>query len=371
LGLLKTTLTSSVLVLGCTTSALAANWGNVLGAALDTLNEVQRDPSQTGAKLLNQLEKKSSSSSLKADKSALSQGIYIDPQTNLNWYRCPAPATWNGSNCVGTPNVPMRYDEALRMVNELNTQKYGGYSDWRIPSLDETLVMFYGTSDQSAEVNRSKINGVNLLRFVYAPIASTEAGCADDPLCNFGSMWTSTQVQTKGQGLSLAVLDIDSTDLKGWPVYPTDTAKVGGGIVYGSYKNGLSSFYPLLRLVRGGGAVDTNGEKALAASQQKINQMEAKYQSDYAAAEKQAEQCKETENAKWRKNIRAGEIIADGGIVAKVAAGQVLVQYADANGNNVKYKTFVGSQVDSLENLMINSGCMKSQIDVFKNKEQY
>ncbi|MEI6705752.1 MAG: DUF1566 domain-containing protein [Methylococcales bacterium] len=68
--------------------------------------------------------------------------IAIDKTTKLIWMRCSVGQQWDGQSCVGQAK---EYDsnQALQIAGELAKKyKWGGYSDWRVPNIDElrTLV---------------------------------------------------------------------------------------------------------------------------------------------------------------------------------------------------------------------------------------
>lgn len=56
----------------------------------------------------------------------LGQKLVIDHTTGLTWQQ-------SGSS------VSMTYAEAEQYVGDLNTQNFGGYNDWRLPTLEEAM----------------------------------------------------------------------------------------------------------------------------------------------------------------------------------------------------------------------------------------
>lgn len=70
----------------------------------------------------------------------------LDNNTNLVWMRGP-----NTSLAAPLAADKMTYDEAVSWVAEVNAQTYGGYSDWRIPTIKElySLMNFNGTDPSS------------------------------------------------------------------------------------------------------------------------------------------------------------------------------------------------------------------------------
>ena len=61
---------------------------------------------------------------------------YSDPNTGLTWYRCTIGYKHDGTGCKGSYDF-MTYSEAVATVKELNKEKFLGFSDWRIPHIQE------------------------------------------------------------------------------------------------------------------------------------------------------------------------------------------------------------------------------------------
>ncbi len=57
----------------------------------------------------------------------------IDTSSDLMWSRCLLGASWNGTTCEGRP-TQYGWQEIHDVVKTLN---YAGYSDWRVPTLEE------------------------------------------------------------------------------------------------------------------------------------------------------------------------------------------------------------------------------------------
>jgi hypothetical protein len=58
--------------------------------------------------------------------------VVVDHMTGLMWQQ------------GGSPN-PMKHDEATKYIRTLNNQKFAGYHDWRLPTLDEAMSLMEPT----------------------------------------------------------------------------------------------------------------------------------------------------------------------------------------------------------------------------------
>lgn len=59
-----------------------------------------------------------------------------DQETTLSWMRCAVGQQWNSKTCTGEPKT-MDWQHAMAMVEQANTSKLGGHSDWRMPMVPE------------------------------------------------------------------------------------------------------------------------------------------------------------------------------------------------------------------------------------------
>ena len=60
-------------------------------------------------------------------------GLVKDTVTSLIWMRCSLGQTWDGRTCSGTANK-YTWQEAKNTAKRF---EYEGYSDWRLPTIDE------------------------------------------------------------------------------------------------------------------------------------------------------------------------------------------------------------------------------------------
>ncbi|WP_169697697.1 DUF1566 domain-containing protein [Methylophaga nitratireducenticrescens] len=67
------------------------------------------------------------------------EGLVVDRDNNVMWMRCSIGQTWNGNTCTGTA-ASLTKQEAENVVQ---AQTYGGYSDWRLPTVDELESLIY------------------------------------------------------------------------------------------------------------------------------------------------------------------------------------------------------------------------------------
>ncbi len=74
-----------------------------------------------------------------------------DYQTRLTWTRSP---DWNEDGSIDV-NDKMTYAEAVAYVSTVNAANFGGYSDWRLPSIKEvySLMDFRGTDPMSDDTS--------------------------------------------------------------------------------------------------------------------------------------------------------------------------------------------------------------------------
>lgn len=78
------------------------------------------------------------------------QGTVSDTQTRLMWMRCSAGQSWNGQTCIGQPNM-LDWQTASRERN----RGFAGFSDWRLPTLEELRSLVYCSTGRHVTPNAS------------------------------------------------------------------------------------------------------------------------------------------------------------------------------------------------------------------------
>lgn len=65
-------------------------------------------------------------------------GVYADQKVGLMWQRCSLGQTWNGYNRCYGQRIKLNHADAIEYVEKfVNTNNFGGYDDWRIPTIEE------------------------------------------------------------------------------------------------------------------------------------------------------------------------------------------------------------------------------------------
>lgn len=67
----------------------------------------------------------------------MEQGIWHDEKTGLYWDRCSVGQTWDGETCQGEPLELNWYDAQDYVAKFTNEKAKGGYTDWRVPTIEE------------------------------------------------------------------------------------------------------------------------------------------------------------------------------------------------------------------------------------------
>jgi hypothetical protein len=81
----------------------------------------------------------------KIGKFIVEDGIATDTETSLMWLRFAYGQKWNNGKILGISRKLTCWDEVIKAVQQFNEQDgYKGYSNWRIPSVEELKELFEG-----------------------------------------------------------------------------------------------------------------------------------------------------------------------------------------------------------------------------------
>ena len=64
--------------------------------------------------------------------------VVEDLTTKKVWTHCAVGMQWNGKFCEGKSRA-ISYAEAMSVIDDYNREKFGGHSNWRLPTRDELL----------------------------------------------------------------------------------------------------------------------------------------------------------------------------------------------------------------------------------------
>jgi hypothetical protein len=69
-------------------------------------------------------------------KFIVQDGVATDTETGLIWLRFAHGQRWENGTVVGNAEK-VTWDEAMKIPQKFNQKSYGGYNDWRVPTIDE------------------------------------------------------------------------------------------------------------------------------------------------------------------------------------------------------------------------------------------
>jgi hypothetical protein len=95
----------------------------------------------------------SSASKAQLGKFIVQDGIATDTETGLMWLRFAYGEQWKDNNIVGNLKLLYWY-ESLEVASKFNNEGgYGGYDDWRVPTIDELKTIVLKISKSSNLMN--------------------------------------------------------------------------------------------------------------------------------------------------------------------------------------------------------------------------
>lgn len=92
-----------------------------------------------------------------ADAELMKQGIWRDPKTGLYWDRCSVGQSWDDT-CTGTP-LELNWQDAQDYVKKFtNEQAKGGYTNWRLPTIEELSSIRYCSKGWHQNIETKKVS---------------------------------------------------------------------------------------------------------------------------------------------------------------------------------------------------------------------
>lgn len=114
---------------------------SIIPSSLNPLNSFQ--PTQTVERFLIQ------------------ESLVVDSSSSLMWTRCLQGTSWNGLGCSGTPML-YNWQQARNLTKTMN---YGGYNDWRVPTIEELKTLadkgISGRKNAIPYINQTVFPGTN------------------------------------------------------------------------------------------------------------------------------------------------------------------------------------------------------------------
>ena len=169
--------------------------------------------------------------------SAESEATVTDLVTGLMWTQ---GADWNGDGTLDS-NDKFTYGEALAYVDTLNAENYGGYSDWRLPTIKElySLIDFGGVDvDPQAGTASHPFIDTSVFEFAYGDTSAGER--------IIDSQWATTTLYTGSSdfaGGAQLMFGVNFADgrIKGYPAGAT-LGPAGQKTFYVRYVRGSTEY---------------------------------------------------------------------------------------------------------------------------------
>lgn len=249
------------------------------------------------------------------------QGTWTDPRTGLMWSRCKVGMSWDESrnSCeLYSDHADMKpWADAVLKVSKLSLF---GYSDWRIPTVQEFATVYYGRERDVPGCN--SIHQVDLMH----KDGKFDLGCGERsadrklfPGINGEIIWTAT-ASPEGRD-KVMVLVASESETGGFESRPKTPDKFG------------HNYY----VVRGGSGPNFFTDAVSAAQEDKTLEQQVAKAADDAKKAQQAQAAQQAEQdrkayqirvAAFQRSLNAGDR-AKQGLVIKVSGDLALIQQSE------------------------------------------
>lgn len=134
------------------------------GAEINNTKKPQLEPDKTVVNDQPIKESKPNTGTKTAHYTAYADGTAVDNNTGLMWARCSVGQTWQNFSCVGEAKT-YTWEDAFTAIEQLNKDNYLGYSDWRLPHIEELHSLIYcSTGFKYTEKIPSKAGGTKTVK---------------------------------------------------------------------------------------------------------------------------------------------------------------------------------------------------------------
>jgi len=132
-----------------------------------------------------------------------SRGVIIDHQTKNMWYRCIFPGKYENDACdqAGSPTINIvpgfgyitdrSWYNAFQSARAANAFEYGGYTDWRLPNLNELAFIVDRGCAKKADTDDAG-NAFPTNFFLQPTSGNYFINSVSEPLGSSQQIWTAT-----------------------------------------------------------------------------------------------------------------------------------------------------------------------------------